>query len=176
MSDVTATEPDELLSWLALAIGSVSPPEAMRARLLATISGPERLAPFVARVAALFDVTRDQSRSMLALFDAEQGWTPMCPGAVFRAVQGGPGLGGRTAGLVRIAAGVSFPRHAHIGEERVLVVQGAFVNDAGQRVEAGALAIMTDGSEHGFRVVSEQELLYAVVAGELEFEDGTRAP
>jgi putative transcriptional regulator len=173
------TNPDELLAWLALALEPVTPPNGLRARLLATISGPsgpERLAPFVDRVAALFDITREQSRSVLALFDAEQGWTPMYPGAAFREVQGGAALGGATAGLVRVAAGLSFPRHAHIGEERVFVVQGAFVDDAGERVAAGQLANMADGSEHGFTVISEQELLYAVVVGEVEFEDGTRAP
>lgn len=46
----------------------------------------------------------------------------------------------------------------------------------GQRVEAGQLVVMPDGSEHAFRVVSKQELLYAVVVGEIELADGTRAP
>ena len=57
-----------------------------------------------------------------------------------------------------------------------MVLQGAFVDDSGARVEAGQLAIMSDGSEHAFEVVSEQELLYAVVVREIEFADGTRAP
>jgi quercetin dioxygenase-like cupin family protein len=166
----------EAASWLALAVEPVAPPPALRERLLAELASRERFAPFVDRLAALFDLAADRVRTVLQQFETHEGWTELYPGASFFDFEGGPALGEATAGLVRIAPGIPFPRHKHIGEERVLVLQGAFEDDAGQRVEAGQLAIMPDGSEHGFQVVSAQELLYVVVVGEVEFEDGTRAP
>jgi quercetin dioxygenase-like cupin family protein len=169
-------ELEHAASLLALSVSPIAAPPSLRARLLAEIAGRERLAPFVDRVASLFDLATDRIRTIFELFDTPAGWTPLYPGAAFHDLEGGPALGEATAGLVRIAAGLSFPHHKHIGEERVLVLQGAFIDSSGQRVEAGQLVIMPDASEHGFEVVSEQELLYVVVVGEVEFEDGTRAP
>lgn len=169
-------ELEQAASLLALAVEPVAPPPELRTRLLAELGGRERFAPFVDRLAALFDLAADRVRAILQRFDTADGWTVLYPGASFFDFEGGPALGESTAGLVRIAAGVPFPHHTHLGEERVMVLQGAFVDDSGARVEAGQLAIMSDGSEHAFEVVSEQELLYAVVVREIEFADGTRAP
>jgi quercetin dioxygenase-like cupin family protein len=166
----------EVASLLALAVEPIEPPPALRARLLAELGGRERFAPFVDRVAALFDLAAERVRVILERFDRDDGWTVMFPGAAFSDLEGGPALGEATAGLVRIGAGLSFPPHVHIGEERVLVLQGAFEDDSGQRVRAGQLTVMPHGSKHSFRVVSEQELLYVVVVNQIEFEDGTRAP
>jgi quercetin dioxygenase-like cupin family protein len=166
----------EAASWLAVAVEPVAPPPALRERLLAELGSRQRFAPFIDRLAALFDLASDRVRTILQRFDTHEGWTPLYPGAAYFDFEGGPALGEAHAGLVRIAAGLTFPHHKHIGEERVLVLQGAFEDSSGQRVEAGQLTIMPDGSEHGFQVVSAQELLYVVVVGEVEFEDGTRAP
>lgn len=172
----TRSQLEAAASMLALAVEPITPPPKLRERLLDECRGRHRFEPFVDRVAALFDLASDRIRAIFELFDTQAGWTPMYPGAAFYDLEGGPALGDATAGLVRIAAGLPFPRHQHIGEERVMVLQGAFVDDSGKRVEPGQLVIMPDGSEHAFRVVSEQELLYVVVVGEVEFEDGTRAP
>lgn len=165
----------EAASLLALALAPIEPPADLRARLLGELSGRERFAPFVDRVAALFDLAADQVRSLFERFDTDEGWTVMYPGAAYFDLEGGPALGEATAGLVRVAAGLAFPHHKHLGEERVLVLQGA-LEDSGRRVGVGELVVMPDGSEHGFQVVSERELLYVVVVHQIEFEDGTRAP
>lgn len=167
---------EQAASLLAIAVEPVAPPADLRERLLAELAGRERFAPFIDRLAALFDLAADRVRTIVQRFDTHEGWTVMYPGAEFFDFEGGPALGEATAGLVRIAAGMAFPHHKHLGEERVMVLQGAFVDDSGHRVEAGQLAIMPDGSEHGFQVVSTQELLYVVIVGEIEFADGTRAP
>jgi quercetin dioxygenase-like cupin family protein len=167
---------EEIASLLALAVEPINPAPSLRERLLGELGGPLRLAPFVDRVAALFDLASDRVRSIFELFDTQAGWTPIYPGAAFYDLEGGPALGEATAGLVRIATGLPFPHHRHVGEERLLVLQGAFVDDSGNRVVPGQLVVMPDGSEHGFTVVSEQELLYAVVVGEVEFSDGSRVP
>lgn len=174
---IARAELEQAASWLALTVEPVAPPPHLRARLLAELTSRERFAPFLDRLAAMFDLAADRVRAILQRFDTDEGWTVMYPGASFFDFEGGPALGEATAGLVRIAAGSTFPHHKHLGEERVMVLQGAFVDSSsGQRVEAGQLVTMPDGSEHGFEVVSEQELLYVVVVSEIEFADGTRAP
>ncbi|PRQ01309.1 ChrR Cupin-like domain protein [Enhygromyxa salina] len=162
-------------SMVALTAAPVVPPASLRERLLADLHR-EPFAPLVARVAELFDVGRARAGELLGRLASTEGWTPLFPGAAFLDLEGGPALGSASAGLVRIAAGLEFPNHRHIGAEQVLVLQGAFVDSAGARVGPGQLATMPDGSSHGFTVEPERELFYAVVVSEIEFDDGTRAP
>lgn len=161
---------------LAIGLEPVEPPPRLRTRLLDQLGGRERLSPFAGRLAELFDLTVDAAREVLTRFDVADRWTPMFPGAAYLDVEAGPGLADAHAGLVRVGPGLDFPHHRHLGREIVLVLQGEFETDDGQRVGPGQRATMTDGSAHAFRVVSEQELLYAVVVGQVEFADGTRAP
>lgn len=163
-----------LLAEIAEPVADSSALAGGRARLLAS-AGAEPLAPFVDALASLFDLARERARELLALFETDEGWTPLFPGAAFIDLEGGPAIGGQTVGLVRIAPGLHFPAHRHLGEETVLVLQGAFV-DGDRRVEPGDQVTMPDGSRHDFRVVSEVELRYAVVVNQVEFDDGTRAP
>jgi quercetin dioxygenase-like cupin family protein len=174
--DAARAELEEAASLLALTVEPVQPKPDQRARLLAELDGAQRFAPFIDRVAALFDLGADTISSILDRFGSSDGWTVLYPGASFHDLVGGPALEGATAGLVRIGPGLAFPRHKHLGEERVMVLQGAFEDDSGRRVGPGQLEIMPDGSEHAFTVVSTQELLYVVVVRSVEFEDGTRAP
>lgn len=171
----TRAEFEVAATLLALAVEPVAPAPEQRSRLLARL-GAERFAPFTDRVAALFDLGADAVSSILRLFETSVGWTVLYPGASFHDLVGGPAIGQATAGLVRIGPGLAFPRHKHLGEERVLVLQGEFEDDTGRRVGPGQLEILADGTEHSFTVVSEQELLYVVVVHSVEFEDGTRAP
>ena len=167
---------EQAASWLALSAEPIPPPPALRDRLVAQLKGPARLACFTGRVAELFDLGRDRVAEIFRLFEGEDRWIPMFPGAAFIDLEGGPALGSATAGIVRIAPGLGFPSHTHVGEEQVFVLQGEFVDSHGARVGPGELAVMRDGSSHAFEVVSEQELLYAVVVGKIEFPDGTRLP
>ncbi len=43
--------------------------------------------------------------------------------------------------------GCGYPRHRHVGEERLLVVQGAYA-DAGGTHAAGSFVVYPDGSDH----------------------------
>lgn len=174
VAELTALE--DTAHALGVAVEPVEPPLTLRERVLASASTPEeRLAPFTARLAELFDVSRERARELLGLFAVDGIWTALFPGFKYYDLQGGPALGASTAGLVQLVAGGFFPPHRHIGEERVFVLQGAFV-DGDRRVGPGDLAVMPDGSSHEFRVVSDVDLYYAVVVQQIEFPDGTRAP
>jgi putative transcriptional regulator len=54
---------------------------------------------------------------------------------------------GRTLALIRMEPGCGYPRHKHRGEERLLVLQGGYRDEAGEH-HAGAFASYEDGSEH----------------------------
>jgi putative transcriptional regulator len=49
--------------------------------------------------------------------------------------------------LIRMAPGRGYPRHRHVGEERVLVLQGGYRDEAG-RYQAGDTVVQPPGSVH----------------------------
>lgn len=54
---------------------------------------------------------------------------------------------GRALVLIRMEPGSGYPRHRHVGEEHVLVVQGAYHDGVGTH-RAGEIVVHGDGSEH----------------------------
>jgi putative transcriptional regulator len=54
---------------------------------------------------------------------------------------------GRALVLIRMEPGHGYPRHRHRGEERLLVVQGAYRDERGVH-RAGDITVYEDGSDH----------------------------
>lgn len=159
----------EALSALAVALPSPSPHPDLRTRLLASASGPARFAPFIDRLARMIDVAADAARELLASIDRPGAWLPSpAPNVLLIHLPGGPAVAGLDAGFVRIAAGTPFPLHRHIGDERVLVLQGSYRDSTGATVRAGEQTHMPAGSEHHFTAGPERDLIYAVVFGGIE--------
>src|SRR5690606_3150475 len=150
---------------LALALPPRAPSPALRARLLASVAAPEqRLAPLRDRLARLFDVSVERSAELLALaFDPATWRELLSPGVALYHLQGGPAVAGADVGLVRVEAGARFPHHLHLGEERVLVLQGELVEDGGGRSRAGDVVVMAGGTAHAFVAGDGEALIYAVV-------------
>lgn len=61
---------------------------------------------------------------------------------------------GRALVLIRMDPGCGYPRHRHRGEERLLVVQGAYRDDRGEH-RAGEFAVYEPGSDHAPVATSE---------------------
>ncbi|MCH9683649.1 MAG: cupin domain-containing protein [Deltaproteobacteria bacterium] len=141
------------------------PRAATRLAMLQLGCGPARFIPFVDRVATLFDVPSEDARDALALIDTAGVWKSLRPGVRFVDVEGGPALGDRHAGLVRMEPGVVFPRHRHQGDESFLIVHGAARDSQGLYMQPGDIINNRDGSEHSVTVVGDQELIYAIVLG-----------
>lgn len=158
------------LSALSLALPRVAPTADLRARLLATAARPEhRWAPFTARLARLIDVAHDRARELLAAIVRPDPWQRLLPGVDLLHLQGGPAVAGADVGFVRVAAGGAFPEHRHLGPERVLILQGGYVDDQGQTARAGDLVELPAGSSHSFVALPGDDLIYAVVVGGVEF-------
>lgn len=167
--EVTAT--GEALASLAVALPPVRPSPSLRERLLTSARGPARFAPFIDRLARLIDVAADRARELLASLELPATWQPS-PGPNVHLVHliGGPACAGADVGFVRVAAGTIFPPHRHLGEERVLILQGTYTDNHGTIARAGDLIDMPADSSHHFTAGPEVDLIYAVVVGGIEVE------
>jgi quercetin dioxygenase-like cupin family protein len=171
----------EALTALAVALPQASPRPDLRARLLASASGPARFAPFIDRLARMIDVAADAARELLARIDRPESWSPSpAPNVLLVHLQGGPAVAHLDVGFVRVAAGTPFPQHRHIGDEHVLVLQGSYRDSTGPTVRTGDHAHMPSGSEHHYLAGPERDLIYVVVFGGIEIDgvpvDALRRP
>ena len=126
-----------------------------------------RFEPFVLRIAAMFDVTVARARELLSWIDDHARWSPpIAPGVELLHFAGGPACAGMDTGFVRVAAGARFPHHAHIGDERSLVLAGQGQYDDGGTFVVGEESVFSPGSSHSFVASAGGDLIYAVrVAG-----------
>ena len=161
-----------LTDALCSALEPTEPPTGARRALMdAVAQGPERLAPLLDRLAVLLDLGMEAARSRVAQIFDPASWEPFpVNGIALVHLQGGPATAGADVGFVRVPAGSQFPTHTHVGEERVLVLQGAFEDLDGSVYRAGDLAFAEAGSTHSFRALEGEDLIYAVVVFEVTFE------
>lgn len=172
--DMLDAEPDagldeHVLGFLAGGLRPLAMPASLRERLLGAAGGSNRFLPFLDRMMALFDLPEAESEGHLHSVDDDAAWEDMLPGVRFRDFDGGPALGEAHGGLVRLAPGEAFPHHGHVGEERMLVLQGELCDDQGRCYRAGDLVISRDGSTHEVRAVGDQEAIYAAVVTAIVF-------
>ena len=142
-----------------------APPQLLRERLLATVARPRlRFAPLFGALADLFDL---DDADLAGIFERAAGpnaWvTSEIPGTRLLHLAGGPRVAGADNGLVRLQAGARFPLHRHLGQERVLVLEGGYRDEPSGRVYLpGDLQEMASGSSHTLVASPERELLFAV--------------
>jgi quercetin dioxygenase-like cupin family protein len=155
----------------AVAQSPVAPaPPALRARLLATVAGVDRFAPFLDDLSRLFELPADAIRAVLArIDDPRAGWQRRLAGVALETSElfhfaVGPTLaaGGAAGGVLRIRAGGSFPAHHHDGDETSYVLEGACDVD-GHALGPGAIIEMKRGSTHDCRATPERDLVVMVL-------------
>jgi hypothetical protein len=119
-----------------------------RARLMATLSSPERFRAFFPTLQRWFDLDAGGLSAVIARIDAGTAWkdTPF-PGMRYFRFAPGPAALGRESGCVLLAAGTRFPRHQHLGEERSMVLEGSLMLD-GRRIHPGEAVESPAGSAH----------------------------
>ena len=158
---------EETLTGVALSVEPVRPSPDVRTRLFAALQPQTRFTSFVDRVAEFFDLGVERARELLDSISAVPN-TPWeaspVPGTSLLHLDGGPRVAEAVnCGLVHIAAGSGFPRHRHIGDEWSLVLQGSSQEDNGHVSQPGDLLHKEADSEHAFRVISDEPLVFAVV-------------
>lgn len=139
----------------------LAPSPRLKRRLLEAVERPRYA--FLDRVARLLDVARDQAKAVLDAIDDLSRWEPAGPGCSLLHLSAGPSLDDAVVGLVRVEGGVRFPRHVHLGDEFVLVLQGGLRDDAGRVSLPGDLITMPASSEHEFEALPGEDLLYLAV-------------
>jgi anti-sigma factor ChrR (cupin superfamily) len=149
---------------LALALPPVPPRPMLRSRLLAAVDHLERFSPMAPRLAELLDIPHHDARRSLHALEQPEKLSSVLPGMKASRLPTGPRRRGAQALLVCFAPGASFPRHQHLGEETVLVFQGAFATDDGRVVRAGEELRSPHGSAHAIaRILGEEPCLCAIV-------------
>jgi putative transcriptional regulator len=172
MSDRDDFDPD-VLDLLARAVPPTTPPPTLRSRLFGRIAGRDRFLPFLDRFAGLCDLPSDEAQEHLHKIDQDDAWEEMTDGVRFFDFEGGPAIGDAHGGLVRVAPGAKFPMHTHVGEERILVLQGSALDDHGRVFRPGDFIVSADGTAHEVCTVGDVEVIYAAVVIALEFPESS---
>ena len=164
---------EEALHRVANSAEMVRPPSALRERLIASASGAEqRFAPFAQRLAELFDVGLERAGDYLSRILDPAAWEEAIgEGIALVHLEGGLATAGADVGFVRVAAGQPFPEHRHDGGERVLVLRGGYRDSSGVTVRTGERTYSPPGSTHSFVALPGEDLLFAVVGWDIEFEN-----
>ena len=160
-SPALAAEVDRLteaLAALAAAAPAVVPAPAVRARLLETLGGVNRFAPFLPELGRLLDLPLDAVRAVLAGVDDAAAWEAGLPGTELQHFAAGPRLASADAGFVRLAPGVTFPRHDHLGQEITFVLEGA-MREGGRVYGPGAVLEKRAGDVHDYAATPERPLV-----------------
>jgi quercetin dioxygenase-like cupin family protein len=172
-SEAAPGDPESDAELATLMAGVLQPvsPAAGRDRLLRVVSElPLRYAPFVDRVAALWDVSDAQVNAVFAQTKDLAGWkrTPL-PSVRIIPVSGGPRTSGAETFMVRFATGARFPRHRHPDHEALFCLEGSYTDSLGRVIQPGDLHEMAPGTEHGLSISKAGPCIAAVVQRGREF-------
>jgi anti-sigma factor ChrR (cupin superfamily) len=166
---------DDALAELAEPLARGAPSSGTRARVLRAAALEGRLHRFTEQVASLLDVDVPRAGVLLDALHDPAVFVEEMPGIHFCWVEGGPAVERSVKGFLRIAAGTDFPTHTHVGEERVLVMEGSLVEDDGTRRRPGDVVTMPPGSTHRYGVPANgMDLLMLAIVDEAYVLDGER--
>lgn len=173
LPELTAELGERAAGHLLSASPAAAPSRDLRARLLSTVRVSHRFPDLEARCAELLDLDRASAARLLLSIDDAGSWTEgPRPAVELFHVDGGPAVAGAVTGFVRIACGESFPEHEHLGDESVLVLQGALEDEDGTVYRPGDLAKKPRGSRHHLRATGPVRLVYLAVVREGVVIDG----
>lgn len=162
----------ELLSALPLGGAPVTPDPALRRRLLeSTARG--RLHRFAGRVADLLGIAVARAEHWLDRVDEAAGWQPLPVGRGgidFLVPEHHGRLDGCAVAFLRIKPGAQFPMHGHLAGEKVLILQGGYVDDiSGVEYGPGDVHVCAPGSSHSYTGVDGPDCIcLGVVEGKID--------
>ncbi len=167
-NDTLRDELSELLTQLSALESAESDSAGLargRARLLEAVAdSSERYAPFFGKLTQFFDLNVAALRAVFARAEKDSEWQagPLPWVSLFH-LDGGPAVAGLDTGFVRLKKGMPFPRHRHVGAERVLVLEGGYFDDDQRWYGPGDFHLMAEGTEHSLQMGAEQDVLLAVI-------------
>lgn len=164
----------DTLALLATTATSVTPSPKVGEQLFARVRGKARWAPFIDRVAELFDLAVEKAEALLETLEDPNNWVPGPGGGnELYFVPKGPRLAGADAGFLRLGANVQFPKHKHLGQETAIIMAGSLREDGSDRVwQSGDVQVNEAGTEHSFTASAEGCLFAVVVFQGVDFSVG----
>lgn len=159
--DVFSDVADELFASAALGLTRRTPTPSLRDRLLAGVAPAWHR--YEAAFASLIDLDLGRAREILGRAENAEHWVdgPTVGISLFH-IDAGPARQGADVGLVRLGAGVGFPRHSHLGNESILVLDGTYRDGAGYELSPGNAEQRDIGEDHDF-VAGPHGVVFAVV-------------
>ena len=142
------------------------PSPTVREQILESVSAGAISTRMVERLSHFFDLGRERIGELLASArdPLAAPWESIpVPGVRLLHFDGGPAVADADCGLIFIAAGATFPKHPHKGDEWSLVLQGSIEEIGGRRYEVGDVGFAPAGSSHALRVVGDSDVLLAVI-------------
>ena len=139
--------------------------EQGRARLLGTVAhGGERFAPLFDKLTKFFDLSVAALREVFTRAEQADQWQPgPLPWVSLFHLQAGPAVAGLDTGLVKLKRGMPFPPHRHLGNERVLILEGSYRDHEQRYYGPGDFHDMAEGTEHALQMSAAEDVLLAVI-------------
>jgi len=171
---------EALALGMAQGLPPLAVPRALRDRLMATLSSPDRFAPFMPALSKLFELPADTIRGLLARADTSgafwESWLGEqdLPGIELFHFPVGPTLAadGAAGGVLRLRPGATFPRHTHGGDETNFILEGAMQVD-NQLAGPGTMIAVAKGASHEYSASPERSLLIMVLHRGITFGDSS---
>jgi quercetin dioxygenase-like cupin family protein len=164
--NAAVAEVAQMFEQLLLAAPPIQAPPVVRARLLAAVraEGAREIAappPPAAEEIQVWKRWTTTAPSKFHIVPASGGWQPTAvPGIEVRALHVDEARDAVTM-LIRMAAGTSYPRHRHGGDEECFVIQGVLkIED--HVLRAGDYQFAPQGSIHGVQSTDEGCMLLIV--------------
>jgi predicted ChrR family anti-sigma factor len=154
----------ESLSDVALSAPPIMPQPGLLASILAGLDAQPPYEGFVRRFARLFELDEARAREVLLASSDPDGWGSFLPGVFAFPFEPGPSLLHANAAVVRVAAGATYPRHTHIGEEVTFILAGELVDHpSGKHFRPGDVLLQGPRSTHSFSIPTDADCTSAVL-------------
>ena len=155
----------ESLAELSLTAPKVAPPKSLRDNLLAGLDSRSALPypGFARRLQRMFQFDEQQTLDLLRKSADPKSWEDQGLISLLH-FDAGAALPGTHAGFMRLAPGVRFPRHRHVGQEHMLMLSGTLQEeDTGIIYHPGDSLRSEAGSEHAFSILPPHDGVFALL-------------
>jgi anti-sigma factor ChrR (cupin superfamily) len=157
------------LAALAFTLPPQAPSSDGKSRLLAAVETSDRLSRFIAPVAEIFGLAKEKVGQIFGAIADHAKWEPAMPGVRLFHFEGSTTFPAMDTGLVVFEAGIHFPKHRHLADEHIYVLQGSYHDlESGETFRPGQRAFRAKGTVHAFDVAKDEDLI--VVTAQNGFE------
>ncbi len=175
--DKHLSELSKQLESVALKIDSVVPSNKLKQSLFAHLekSGAEKFSGFIPRLSRFFNLSTERIKEILdSVKDVNLPlWDKaMIEGAYLHHFKAGGEISEAHCGLIYLEPGTQITEHEHLGEEKMLVIQGEVTTSDGKTYLPGEVAISDEGTSHTLKAGKDSVCIFAVIAnGGVDFKD-----